>query len=163
MSQHSRRKASFKIKRLHTIFIIYWFLLAYVIAALVWWYIVLMQKNKSLTEYKLLQQKDGTSNQQQINKIYEEKKRKTAQYTGVGATFFLLIIAGAVFIYRVVRRQFKQARQQQNFMMAITHELKTPIAVTKLNLETLQKHKLSAEQNERLIANTLQEANRLND
>ena len=36
-------------------------------------------------------------------------------------------------------------------MIAITHELKTPIAVTKLNLETLQKRKLDEAQQQRLI------------
>ena len=46
--------------------------------------------------------------------------------------------------------------------MAITHELKTPIAITKLNLETLQKRKLEDSQQQRLIQNTIQEANRLN-
>jgi signal transduction histidine kinase len=47
-------------------------------------------------------------------------------------------------------------------MMAITHELKTPIAITQLNLETLQKRKLEESQQQKLISNTLQEANRLN-
>ena len=47
-------------------------------------------------------------------------------------------------------------------MMAITHELKTPIAVAKLNLETLQKHKLDELKQQRLIQMTLQETNRLN-
>ena len=47
-------------------------------------------------------------------------------------------------------------------MMAITHELKTPIAITKLNLETLLKRKLEESQQQRLIQNTIQEANRLN-
>jgi len=160
----SKFKASFKIKRLRTIFIIYWFLLAYIIAALVWWFIALMQQNNILTEYKLLQLHDNAViDQQKINKIQQDKKRKTAQYIGEGVTFLLLIITGAVFIFRVVRRQFKQSQQQENFMMAITHELKTPIAVTKLNLETLQKHKLPMEQQQRLITNTLQEADRLND
>ena len=46
--------------------------------------------------------------------------------------------------------------------MAITHELKTPIAVTKLNLETLQRRKLDEEQQHKLISNTIYEANRLN-
>ena len=46
--------------------------------------------------------------------------------------------------------------------MAITHELKTPIAVTKLNLETLQKRTLNDEQRQKLITTTIQEANRLN-
>lgn len=48
-------------------------------------------------------------------------------------------------------------------MMAITHELKTPIAVTKLNLETLQKRKLEDVQQKKLIKNTLHEANRLDN
>jgi K+-sensing histidine kinase KdpD len=47
-------------------------------------------------------------------------------------------------------------------MMAITHELKTPIAVAKLNLETLQKHQLDDSKRQKLIQMTLQETNRLN-
>lgn len=123
-----------------------------------------MQQDNILTEYKLMQlHSNAITDQHTINKIQEDKKRKTEQYIGEGVTFLLLISAGAVLIFRVVRRQFKQSQQQQNFMMAITHELKTPIAVTKLNLETLQKHKLAAEQQQKLITNTLQEVNRLND
>lgn len=99
---------------------------------------------------------------EQLNQIKTAEKRKTTQYLGEGAIFFLLIMAGAVFVYRAVRRQLKQSQQQQTFMMAITHELKTPIAVAKLNLETLQKRKLDTEQQSRLIQTTLQEANRLN-
>jgi K+-sensing histidine kinase KdpD len=48
-------------------------------------------------------------------------------------------------------------------MMAVTHELKTPIAISKLNLETLQKHKLDEARQQKLIAMTLQETNRLNN
>ena len=153
-----------KIKRQNTIFFLYWFLLAYIIAALVWWFIALNQQNRYMTETKLLELRPDDyrlSEKQQL--IYADKKRKTAQYLGEGITFLLLILTGAVFVFRAVRRQFKQSIELQNFMMAITHELKTPIAITRLNLETLQKHKLSGEQQQRLIINTLQEANRLND
>ncbi|HYE56536.1 MAG TPA: ATP-binding protein, partial [Chitinophagaceae bacterium] len=52
-------------------------------------------------------------------------------------------------------------QQQQNFMMAITHELKTPIAVARLNLETMQKHQLDAQRQQKLIQMTLQETMRL--
>lgn len=76
--------------------------------------------------------------------------------------YFLLIVAGAIFVYRTVNRELKLSRQQQHFMMAVTHELKTPIAVAKLNLETLQLRKLDDAQQQRLIYNTLQETNRLN-
>ena len=163
MAQSSQFIASFKIKRLRTIYILFWFLLAYIIAALVWWFIALSQQNKIMTDYKLgeLSKSEGHY-QQKVNKISEEKKRKTAQYIGEGVTFLLLIIVGAVVVFRAVRRQFVQSQQQQNFMMAITHELKTPIAITKLNLETLQKHSLQPQQQQHIITNTLQEANRLN-
>ena len=99
---------------------------------------------------------------QKIAGIDAEKKRKSAQYLGEGSIFFLLISAGAVFVYRAVSRQLKTSQQQQNFMIAITHELKTPIAISKLNLETLQKRKLDDTQQQRLLQNTLQEANRMN-
>lgn len=117
-----------------------------------------------MTDLKLFQlAQNKIDYPQKFNKIIKEKKRKTTQYIGEGVTFFLLIITCAIIVYRAVHRQFRQTRDQQNFMMAITHELKTPIAITKLNLETLQKHSLLKEQQQRLILNTLQEANRLND
>jgi len=47
-------------------------------------------------------------------------------------------------------------------MMAITHELKTPIAITKLNLETLLKRKLDETQSQKLLQKSIQETNRLN-
>jgi K+-sensing histidine kinase KdpD len=46
-------------------------------------------------------------------------------------------------------------------MMAVTHELKTPIAVTQLNLETIVKRDLQPEQQQHLIQNTLKETRRL--
>jgi two-component system sensor histidine kinase CiaH len=53
-------------------------------------------------------------------------------------------------------------QQQQNFMMAVTHELKTPIAVARLNLETMQKYSLDPEKQNKLIRITLEETSRLN-
>ena len=152
-----------KSGKIRTIIIIYWVLLLYIIAALVWWYVALSRQNEQMTTYKIQElQKTDIRYREQYKKIMDENKRKTAQYLGEGAIFFLLISAGAIFLFRAVKNQLKITTQQQNFMMAITHELKTPIAVTKLNLETLQKRKLETSQQEKLINNTLQEANRMN-
>ena len=152
-----------KTKKLRSIFIIYWFLLAYILAALVWWFIALNRQNEQMTKYKM-QELNPINETYTVSstKIHEEEKRKTAQYIGEGSIFFLLIIAGAVFVFRAVRRQLTISQEQQHFMMALTHELKTPIAVAKLNLETLQKRKLDEAQQQRLLQNTLQETNRLN-
>ena len=153
----------YKTNRLRIIFLVYWVLLAYIIAALVWWFIALNRQNVQMASFEISQLKIGDpNNPKQLTEILAITKRKTAQYVGEGAIFLLLILSGAVFIYRAVRRQFKSGQDQQNFMMAITHELKTPIAITKLNLETLLKRKLEESQQQRLIQNTIQEANRLN-
>ncbi len=150
-------------KRIQLIFVIYWVLLAYIIAALIFWFMALNKQNNQMTTFKIQKLKsEDRDYAEQYFKIEDEKRRKTAQYIGEGSIFLLLILAGAIFIFRAVRRQLRQSLEQQNFMFALTHELKTPIAVTKLNLETLQRRKLDESQQQRLIHNTVQEADRLN-
>ncbi|ULQ52292.1 sensor histidine kinase [Flavihumibacter fluvii] len=142
---------------------IYWFMLSYIIAALLFWYIRLQQQNEQMANYKLLELvADDPAYLQKVERINLESQRKNIQYRGEGLTFLGIIIIGAIFVFRAVRRQFRVSQQQQNFMMAITHELKTPIAVAKLNLETLQKHRLDEQKQQKLIHMTLQETNRLN-
>ena len=152
-----------KSKKLRSIFILYWFLLAYILAALVWWFIELNRQNQQMAKYEL-QQLDQTDSHYGLrsDKIQSLEKRKTTQYIGEGITFFLLIVTGAGFVFRAVSRQLKSSQEQQNFMMALTHELKTPISVAMLNLETLQKRKLDEQQQQRLLHTTLEETNRLN-
>lgn len=150
-------------KRLLLITIVYWIFLVYILAALVWWFIALEKQNQQMIDYKLSELvKTDPLFDKKTSSLLQEKSRKTTQYVSEGATFLALIILGAIFMYRAVRRQFVLQRQQENFMMAITHELKTPIAVAKLNLETLQKHQLDEQKRQKLIEMTLQETNRLN-
>jgi K+-sensing histidine kinase KdpD len=136
------------------------------IAALVWWFIALVKQNDTLVAVQL-QQITGTQAQsimprQTAAELLKMQSRKRVQYIAEGLTFLALILVGAVYVYRATRRQIRASVQQQNFMMAVTHELKTPIAVTQLNLETLQKRKLEPAQQDKMIASTLREANRLN-
>ena len=142
---------------------VYWFLLLYIIAALVWWFIELERQNRDMAAIKLRSIAANESRyQQQVDKVNEETRRHTVQFAMEGITFLVLIMLSAGYVYRALRRQIRLQQQQQNFMMAVTHELKTPIAVSKLNLETLQRHQLSKEKTDKLISNTLQETNRLN-
>lgn len=154
---------SFFHKKLALITTVYWFLLLYMIAALLFWFIKLNHHASDTAEMQiaLLQTSDPLYNEK-ISTIEATKKRKIAQYLGEGTTFLAVILIGAVFVYRATRKQIRLSVQQQNFMMAVTHELKTPIAITHLNLETLQKRKLDEEKQQKLISNTIQEANRLN-
>lgn len=141
----------------------YWFLLLYIIAALVFWYLELEKQNRQMITYRISELRlDDPFFNEKFSKFENEQNRKTAQYTGEGVVFLAVIILGAVFMYRAVRRQFTLQKQQENLMMAITHELKTPIAVAKLNLETLRKHQLAEEKKQKLLLMTLQEVERLN-
>lgn len=152
-----------KSKGLTVVIVVYWVLLSYMVAALIWWFIALEQQNTSITQIRLSElTKDDPAYIEKVAVIEDAKKRKTTQYIGEGVTFLALILLGAVFVFRATRRQLRLSQQQQNFMMAVTHELKTPIAITRLNLETLQKRKLEEEKQQKIISNTLQEANRLN-
>jgi signal transduction histidine kinase len=142
---------------------VYWFLLLYIFAALVYWFIVLEQQNDLMAALRAAQlKKEAPDFIQQFGALEAQHRRKMIQYIGEGSTFLVLIIVGASFVYRATRKQILLSQQQQNFMMAVTHELKTPIAITQLNLETLQKRVLGEDQRQRLMANALQETNRLN-
>jgi two-component system, OmpR family, sensor histidine kinase CiaH len=159
MPEESRRK-------FQLITIVYWILLTYIIAALVWWFLSLYRQNEAM--YSLRKddiQKTAVSSpadyQKELANINQQRRTNIAKYIGEGSTFLLLILFGAVYVYRSVRRQFRTQQQQQNFVMAVTHELKTPIAVSRLNLETLQRYKLDDEKREKLLQMTMQETLRL--
>jgi signal transduction histidine kinase len=79
---------------------------------------------------------------------------------GIAAGLITLIIIALMYFYLEKILKFNQ--QTANFMMAVTHELKTPIATTRLTLETLQKRKLDEIQQQKLLTNALSETNRLN-
>lgn len=155
-------------KRLQRTTIIYCTLLLYIVAALVWWWISLEKQNQRITteQYRLLEVKSTTLSTlelaNQAARINNQAIRNSAKHLSEGITFLIVILIGAVFVYRAVRRQLLLQQQQQHFMMAVTHELKTPIAVTRLNLETLQKYQLDPDKQQKLIRISLDETARLN-
>lgn len=141
----------------------FWILLIYIVAALIWWFISLEIQNAEMATLKLRQlDKQDPHYAINVETVLREKKRGTAKYMGEGITFLALILAGAFIVYRSIRKQMALSSLQRNFMMAITHELKTPIATTRLTLETLQKRKLDESQQQKLLTNALSETNRLN-
>jgi K+-sensing histidine kinase KdpD len=159
MPEESKRK--FQI-----ITIVYWILLTYIIVFIGWWFLSLYRQNEMMYTVRLHDLRTGLQAsspeyQKELNEIIDQRKRGITKYVGEGVTFLLLILVGAAYVYRSVRTQFRTQQQQQNFVMAITHELKTPISVSRLNLETLQRHKLDEEKKEKLLNMTMQETLRL--
>jgi signal transduction histidine kinase len=149
-------------RRLQLVTIVYWVLLLYIIAALVWWAVSLLHQNASINQLRRISLDPAAPTyRQHLQEIDQLEKRGVYKFIGEGSAFLLLILIGALFVYRSVRRQFRLQQQQQNFVMAVTHELKTPLAVARLNLETLQKYQLEEEKKKKLLQMTLQETLRL--
>jgi signal transduction histidine kinase len=147
--------------------ILYWTLLFYMVLALAYWWFALEKQNRQIETIRLQELKIQSGTTPTIAQSTEKSitgyaNRKTIQYTAEGLTFLAFIVLGAVVVFRATRRQFRLSEQQQNWMMAITHELKTPIAVTRLNLETLQKRELETSVRDRLLNNSIAETGRLN-
>jgi signal transduction histidine kinase len=79
----------------------------------------------------------------------------------LGIIFFALIIAGIIVYTVFLVREIHKNEQQDSFLNAVTHELKTPIASLRLYLETLESRQLSDEQRRDFYRIMLEDTDRL--
>jgi two-component system sensor histidine kinase SenX3 len=79
----------------------------------------------------------------------------------LGIIFFALIIAGIIVYTVFLVREIHKNEQQDNFLNAVTHELKTPIASLRLYLETLERRQVTEEQQRNFYRIMLEDTDRL--
>jgi signal transduction histidine kinase len=79
--------------------------------------------------------------------------RKIWMTVGEGSVFFALLLTGAYFTHYFLKKQLKMVQQQQNFLLSVTHELKTPITSLQMILENIQNPKLTESHKRQMIAN----------
>jgi signal transduction histidine kinase len=78
-----------------------------------------------------------------------------------GIIFFALIITGLVLNTIFLIREIRRNEQQDAFLNAVTHELKTPIASIKLYLETLKTREVKDEKRREFYEVMLKDSDRL--
>lgn len=152
--------------------IIFYLVIGYVLLAGGWWSYLLYIKNedaqnakKELLWYKM--QEDGLEDHQvylesaTYTKLEDRYTRQRWMILGEGFVLLILTILGISKIYKSRQKEVALAEQQRNFLLSITHELKSPIAAIKLILQTFQRRKLSEEQTNLLTNNALQDTERL--
>lgn len=100
-------------------------------------------------------------NPEVIAAIDQKETNRTLMFIGEGMVFVSLLIWGFMTIFRSYKEKDELNLMQGNFVMSVTHELKTPLASTKLMLQTLLKRKLDESQVQKLVGNSLEEINRL--
>lgn len=149
------------------------FVLVYMVFAFAWWAVELWRGNDRYFDisYQLLEcqhqaGKRGVNlTELQATREYQnmlERQSKHRRMILAEGLFFVLCLGfGLYVINRSAKREVALTRQRRNFLLSITHELKSPIASLRLILETIQKRELQREQTEKLCANGIRDATRL--
>ncbi len=126
------------------------------LAALAWWTFLLLKFNA--TNYALAK----SSNMQQIsNDVIEEFNRNKNMIVSEGIVFAVALVIGVYLLYRSYKRELATTHRQNNFLMSVTHELKTPLSVMKLSNETMRKRDLNKKLQNKLLEIDKKEINRL--
>ncbi len=142
----------------------------YIIAFTLWWAYLLYAKNE--TAYKenvelqeiRFHQTNADANYHdtaEFQKSYSKYKRQKFMILSEGLAFLALMFIGLMRVRKVFLQEIQLAEQQKNFMLSITHELKSPLSSIKLSLQTMSMRKLDADKSERLISNSLSDIDRL--
>ena len=119
--------------------IFFYALSAYVIIQFIWWGYHLIELTRALdVDQKIVD-------------------KRITMVVGEGFVFIVLLLIGLWKIRSSVRKEFELSQRQNNFLLSVTHELKTPIAANKLYLQTIQKRKPD-DRLEKLIDNILHAA-----
>lgn len=91
------------------------------------------------------------------------KPDSLAMILGEGAVFIFIFIVGVYYMHKAIKGERELHRQQKNFLLSVTHELKSPLASIKLYLETILKRDLDPEQQNSFLKNSLKDIERLDD
>jgi len=150
--------------------------MAYMLLAFAWWSVLLFIKNADAFQAKneLLtlriaseMQFNGVNSEQYLALLEQQVELNNEYRTqewmilGEGIVFIIILLVGIYLIDRGYRREVATAKQKRNFLLSITHELKSPIASIQLVLETFLKRELARPMVNKLSANALKETKRL--
>ena len=131
-------------------------LVLYAAAQSIWWAVLLLRRDK---EIQALQ--GDLADPVEAADQAADGMRRALMVLGEAGVFLLLLLALLVLVYRSVQRDLRLAAAQRNFLLAVTHELRSPIAAIKLQLSTLARSELDAAQRDELRHGALEEVDRL--
>jgi len=149
------------------------FVIVFLLLAFGWWSILLYTKNKDAFVAKsnylqiVLAAKGEIANRAEFEETVKfqelESKYKRQEWMILGEALFFIIslVIGIYIINRGYNREMIAAQERRNFLLSITHELKSPISSIRLVLETFLKRDLEKSQINQLSRTALEETERL--
>jgi signal transduction histidine kinase len=79
----------------------------------------------------------------------------------LGTLFFVLVLAGLVWLSAWLIREMRLNQRQRAFLDAVTHEMKTPLASLRLYLDTIHRHDPAPERRQQFLASMREDLDRL--
>ena len=144
---------------------IFFVLVGYIVLQFLWWEVLLVRQSNNIISLKqnlaALSSSDDQIILRNIDALQHKKAAQVYMIVGEGTVFLLILLFGIYQVRKSIRRETALANQQSNFILSVSHELKTPIAATKLQLQTLLKHELDRDKQKELLNNALNETSRL--
>jgi signal transduction histidine kinase len=99
----------------------------------------------------------------ELQAVNGKASNKAIMIVGEGIVFFSILIFGLWRIKISIKKDQQLSERQSNFLLSVTHELKTPLASTKLYLQTLIKRDFSTEKREEMLQKAIIENQRLEE
>jgi two-component system phosphate regulon sensor histidine kinase PhoR len=145
--------------------LIFFILVGYIVLQFLWWEVLLVKQSNAIIALKqniaALSSSDDHIILRDIAELQKKKATQVYMITGEGTVFLLILLFGVYQVRKSMRKETELANQKNNFILSVSHELKTPIAATKLQLQTLFKHELDRDKQKELLASALNETERL--
>lgn len=91
------------------------------------------------------------------------QRRLVRMFATEGGVFLLVQLLGAAVVAEAIRREHRLQRMQENFLSAVTHELRTPITSIGLYVDALRRPDLPREKTGEAIDRIRQDLARLDD
>lgn len=148
---------------------LFWFyiLLAYTLVQFLWWSYLMVSLNNEIyrlkNELNLLKENSAEEIVLKGNELNHKLHQRWVMILGEGIVFAGILFLGIVQVRKTFKKETELAQQQQNFLLSVTHELKSPIASTKLQLQTLHKRELDREKQKEIISDAINDMERLNN
>ncbi|HEX7412634.1 MAG TPA: HAMP domain-containing sensor histidine kinase [Bacteroidia bacterium] len=144
---------------------LFYALVIYVVMQFLWWEVLLTRQTKQLAEEQkktsALSFLDKNLLEENFKEIELKKNHQLWMHLGEGTVFLILLSLGVLKIYNTRKKENDLVRLQRNFLLSVTHELKSPLASVKLQLQTMQKHKLDEVAQQNLLQKALADNERL--
>jgi signal transduction histidine kinase len=142
--------------------LVFYLLVIYVFLQFLWWSYLLFNLNGEVSQLKAeMALLKGES--QHIESYENALKNKWLMIFGEGMVFLILLTLGIIQTRKTFKKEVALIRQQKNFLLSITHELKSPIASIKLYLQTLNKRDFDKEKRDEIIHKAIGDTDRLDN